>query len=229
MQQPKAPETTLLRARGREKTPELPRATIIPTRRCIATGETHDVTKLLRFVVGPNDAIVPDVAGKLPGRGIWLTASRGALECAVEKRLFQRAAKRAVSVHSELAALVEELLAGRCLGLLGLTQRAGQLVTGFEKVRAFVDAGKAAVLIAARDGAAGGRAKLSARARALPVVALFDVAELSLALGRQNVVHAALGPGGLARRFLVEADRVAGFRGGDVNWNEPKAAGDETK
>lgn len=195
-------------------------------RRCIATGEVRDAGELIRFVVGPGDAVVPDVAGKLPGRGIWVTAAAEPLGRAVDKRLFQRAARRQVTVDADLPVTVERLLAQRCLDLLGLARRAGQLVAGFEKVRAFVIAGKAAALVTARDGAPGGRTKLKALAGALPTVALFDVSELSLALGRQNVVHAALAPGGLAERFLAETMRLGGFRADSGVADAPKAVGD---
>lgn len=188
------------------------RASATPERRCIATGEVRGPGELIRFVVGPDDRVVPDLAGKLPGRGIWVTARADLLARAVAKRLFERAAKRPVAVDPALPALVERLLAERCLGLLGLARRAGELVTGFEQVRAFVAAGRAAVLIGARDAAPGGRDKLKGLAGGLPTVALLGVEEMSLALGRQNVVHAALGPGGLAERFLAETARLAGFR-----------------
>lgn len=202
------------------------RQTAKPERRCIATGEVRDPATLIRFVVGPDAAVIPDLTGKLPGRGIWVTAAAAPLRRAVDKRLFQRAAKRQVTVDPDLTATVERLLAAQCLGLLGLARRAGQLVTGFEQVRAVVVAGKAAVLVSARDAAPGGRAKLRAISGGLPTVALFDVSELSLALGRQNVVHAALTPGGLAERFLAEAARLAGFRGDSGVADASKAAGD---
>jgi len=197
-----------------------------PERRCIVSGESGDRTALIRFVVGPDDDIVPDIAGKLPGRGIWVGASATLLSRAVEKRLFQRAARRPVKAGPELVGLVEELLVRQCQGLLGLARRAGELVCGYEKVRAFAVAGKAVLLVTARDGAPGGGAKLARAAAGVPVVALLDVAELSLALGRENVVHAALGPGGLADRFGAEARRLAGFRATEGPMQPPLAAGD---
>jgi len=204
----------------------LARGTATPARRCIVTGEVRDPATLIRFVIGPDGAVVPDIAGKLPGRGIWVTAAAAPLHRAVEKRLFARAAKRQVTIDPGLPATVERLLVGHCLGLLGLARRAGQLVTGFEQVRAFVAAGKAAVLLTARDGAPGGRAKLRGLAGALPTVGLFDVSELSLALGRQNVVNAALGPGGLTSRFCSETVRLAGFRDDSGVADASKAVGD---
>ena len=182
-------------------------------RRCIATGEVRQIADLVRFVVGPDGAIVPDVAGDLPGRGLWLSASRDVVGRARTKGLFSRAARTCVTVPPNLADLTEALLIRRCLDTLGLSLRAGRAALGFEMVRAVLRAGKAAVLIAARDGSADGRAKLGKLAGGLPVVELFTGAELSLALGRENVVHAALAPGKMAERFLVEVARLARFRG----------------
>ncbi len=188
------------------------RRTTRPERRCIATGAVRETSELVRFVIGPEARVVPDIGGKLPGRGIWVTASKTALEGAIARKLFQRAARRQVLVEAKLANRVERLLAARCLELLGLARRAGELVVGYEKVVALAETEKAALLLAAFDGAPGGRAKVRARAREVPVVDLFDSGELSLALGRQNVVHAALCRGGLAERFRTEAMRLAGFR-----------------
>lgn len=181
-------------------------------RRCLVTGQSRPVTDLVRFVVGPDGAVVPDVAEALPGRGMWLSASREAVDRARARDLFAKAARRRVGVAEELADTTEKVLTRRCLDLLGLARRAGQAVVGFEQVRAALRAGKVAVLIGAGDGAAAGRAKLRPLARGVPLVETFTVAELSLALGRENVVHAALAPGRLTERFVAEAARCAGFR-----------------
>lgn len=184
-----------------------------PVRRCLATGEVADKSELVRFVVGPDAAVAPDVDGKLPGRGMWVSASREAVERAVAKRLFSRAAKRAMAAPADLADTVEALLARRCLSYLGLAVRAGEAVAGFEKVREELRKRQAVVLLAASDAAHDGRDKLARLAHGVPVVGLFTRAELSLAIGRENVVHAALRRGGLADRFVVEAARLSGFRG----------------
>jgi hypothetical protein len=181
-------------------------------RRCILTGEVKDPSLMVRFVVAPDGRLLPDLGGELPGRGLWLTASRAALEKAIRKGAFARAARAPVAIADGLADQIERLLERRCLDLLGLARRAGQVAVGFEKVKALIEAGKARVLIAARDGAADGRAKLARLAGPLPVVALFGAAELGLALGRENVVHAALGSGRLGERFLAETTRLSGFR-----------------
>lgn len=181
-------------------------------RRCIVSGEVTATSSLVRFVVGPDGGIVPDVGAELPGRGIWVASTRAAVDQAARKRLFAKAAKRAVSVPENLSDRVEALLARRCLDLLGLARRAGHVVNGFEKAQGALRSGRAAVLLGARDAAVGGRTKLRRMAKEIAVVELFSVTELSLALGQENVVHAALYHGGLADRFLTEAGRLAGFR-----------------
>jgi len=185
-----------------------------PLRRCLVSGVVRPKAALLRCVVDPGGRLVPDVAGKLPGRGLWLTARRDIVTMAVAKRLFARAAKAPVTVEAGLEDRIEAQLAGRCRDLLGLARRAGQGVAGFVKVKAALGAGEVAVLVAAIDGAADGRDKLAGLAPGLPLVACLTGAELGQAFGREHVVHAALKPGRLAETFLMEARRLAGFRAG---------------
>lgn len=184
-----------------------------PRRRCIASGESLPSDQLIRFTVGPDGTLVPDLLAALPGRGLWVRASAALIDRAVVKGLFAKAARRKVTVDGSLSRTVEALLARRCTELLGLARRAGQAVAGFEKVRAEVAAGRAAILVAAADGAATGKDKLRRLSSGVSTVACLTVAELSLAMGRENVVHAALAPGGLAQRFLKEAARLEGLRG----------------
>ncbi|HXZ02050.1 MAG TPA: RNA-binding protein [Stellaceae bacterium] len=183
-----------------------------PERRCLASGAVRAKSELVRFVVAPGGRIVPDVAGKLPGRGLWLTAGRDIVALAVTKRLFARAARQPVIVDDDLAERVEALLAERCRDHIGFARRAGQAVMGFAKVEAALARGKAAVLLAAADGAADGRGKLRALAPELPVVEQLTGAELGVAFGREHVVHAALAPGPIARALMADAARLAGFR-----------------
>jgi len=171
-------------------------------------------TELVRFVVAPDGTVVPDVAGKLPGRGLWLTARRDIVAVAVTRRLFARAARQPVIVVDDLADRVEALLAERCRDRIGFARRAGQAVMGFAKVEAALAQGKAAVLVAAADGAADGRQKLRALAPELPLVEQLSGAELGAAFGREHVVHAALAPGRIARELVADAARLAGFRKG---------------
>ena len=181
-------------------------------RRCIASGESKPREALLRFVVGPNGALVPDLGEALPGRGLWVSAERAALTKACDRGLFARAARRPIAVAPDLIDEVEGQLKARALDLLGLARRAGGLVTGFDQVRRMLAAGRAAVLIEASDGARHGRARLGALARDIPVIAHFDGAALSRSVGRDNVVHAALAPGRLADRFVQESARLGRVR-----------------
>jgi uncharacterized protein len=183
-----------------------------PSRRCFVTGEVRPRAELVRFVVDPAGTIVPDVAARLPGRGLWLTARRDIVATAVAKRLFARAARAQVAADEGLADRVERLLAARCGEVLGLARRAGQAVAGFEKVRALAASGDAAVLVEAADGGADSRGKLVALAPDVPVIDRLTSSELSAALGREHVVHAALLPGRLAASFVDEAARLGGFR-----------------
>lgn len=184
-------------------------------RRCIATGVAKDTSEMIRFAIGPDDKVVPDLARKLPGRGMWLTATRSAVELALKKKRFGYAARRPVHVDADLADQLEALLLRRCVECLGLARRAGAMVAGFEKVRALLADESAGCLITASDASADGRDKLRRLAGAIPYVEILSGAELSLAIGRENVVHAALTRGKLNDRFLSEAGRLAGFRSSD--------------
>ncbi|MFZ3234061.1 MAG: RNA-binding protein [Stellaceae bacterium] len=181
-------------------------------RRCLVTRETHDRSVLIRFVVGPGGELVADLAGRLPGRGLWLTACRDIVEQAVAKRLFARAAKQAVAVPPALADRVEALLVQRCVDAIGLARRAGLAVAGFERVCEALRGGKAAMLLAAVDGAEGGRRKLQGLGRGLPLAGVLTAAEMGAAFGREHVVNASLGSGPLCRRLLLDAEKLAGFR-----------------
>jgi uncharacterized protein len=176
------------------------------------TGNRGDRTLLLRFVVGPGGELVPDIAARLPGRGWWLSPRRDIVEQAVAKRVFTRAAHRFVSVPVGLADHIEGLLAQRCIDAIGLARRAGVAVAGFERVAAVVRGGKAIVLLAAVDGAQGGRRKLGGLDRDLPLVCVLTAAEIGGAFGREHVVNASLGAGALSRRMVIDAIKLAGFR-----------------
>ena len=186
-------------------------------RRDIVSGTIMPDSRLIRFVASPDGVVVPDVAAKLPGRGLWVEASRDAVNKAVEKKLFARAAKAAVTADADLAARAEKALVTRMLGDLGIARRSGQLVLGFDNVlRALEGPKPPKVLIEAFDGAADGKRKLYAAAHRLElncaVIESLTSAELGLALGRENVIHAAVQPGGLAERLTFDAERLKGFR-----------------
>lgn len=186
-------------------------------RRCVVSGEVLPDAQLMRFAADPDGNVVPDVAATLPGRGMWVRAERGAIQTAVAKNLFSKSAKAALKADADLAARVERLLVQRMLSDLGLARRAGQAVFGFDNVlRALDEKVPPALLVEASDGAADGRRKLagSAYARGLKIhtIEALTSTELSLALGRENVIHAALKPGRLAERLIFDAGRLRGFR-----------------
>ena len=183
-----------------------------PQRRCLVTGDSRNREALLRFVIGPEGEVVPDVAARLPGRGWWLSPRRDIVEEAIRKRVFARASRRTVRVPDGLADLIEALLARRLVDTLGLARRAGHAVAGFERVAEAVRGGRAAVLVAALDGAEGSLRKLAALGRDLPRVTALTAAEIGAAFGRDHVVNAALGPGPLSRRLVADAMKLAGFR-----------------
>jgi uncharacterized protein len=185
-----------------------------PERRCLVTGSVRPKAELLRFVVDPAGCIVPDLAQRLPGRGLWLTARRDIVAEAVGKRLFARAAKAPVVVEAGIEDRIEALLARHCAELLGLARRAGLVRAGFVKVKAALGKGEVAVLVSAMDGAPDGRAKLGLVPSGTALVVCLSAAELSAALGREHAVHVALKPGRLADGFLAETRRLAGFRVG---------------
>jgi predicted RNA-binding protein YlxR (DUF448 family)/ribosomal protein L30E len=182
-----------------------------PQRRCIATGVSGPVEAMIRFVVGPDDLLVPDIEARLPGRGMWLSARRDVVNSAVKKALFAKAARRKVLVPADLAECIEGMLRRRCLDLIGLARRAGQVVSGYDQVRSALKSGKGALLLSARDGAPDGIDKLRALAPALPVAAMLSAAELGQAFGRDHTVHGLLMPGKLASRLRLEAGRLAGM------------------
>ncbi|MBF9035963.1 RNA-binding protein [Rhodobacterales bacterium HKCCE2091] len=186
-----------------------------PERRCIVTGETGPKPGLIRFVADPEGRIVPDVLERLPGRGIWVSADRGAIETAVKKSLFARGAKAQVSVPEDLADTVEDLLCRRVTDLIALARKAGGAVAGFEKVKDWLSQeGRVKVLLQASDGSARGKSKLWT-----PTGARFfgclTASELGLAFGRQSVIHGALQAGGLATRVVEEAAKLQGLRQAD--------------
>jgi len=183
-------------------------------RRCLVTGAVLPQAQLVRFVVDPAGHVVPDVAHRLPGRGLWLTARGDIVASAVAKRLFARAAKAPVAAEAGLEDRVEALLAQRCIELLGLARRAGTALAGFVRVKAALARGEVADLIAAMDGAEDGCAKLAALAPGLTLASCLSAAECGAAFGREQVVHAALKRGAFADLFIAEARRLAGFRRG---------------
>ena len=190
-------------------------ATASRERRDIVSGEVMDEARLIRFVPGPDGRVAPDIARKLPGRGIWVAADRASVEAAAKKNLFARAAKAKIAAPADLADLVENLLRRRLLAGLGLARKAGDLTSGFEKVSKAISAQQAAWLIEASDGAHDGRRKLLSVARKQPrapgLIGAFSAAELGLALGAENVIHTAFLAGRAADRWAQDVHRLSGF------------------
>jgi hypothetical protein len=201
-----------------------------PERRCIATGESQPKAGLVRFVVGPDGQVVPDILNRLPGRGIYVSADRAAIDKAARKGLFARAAKAAVKVPEGLADLIEAGLARRVVDLVSMARKAGEAVTGYEKVKDWLVKGQAVVLVQASDGSERGKSKLHAPDGEDSFIGCLTAQELGLSFGREHAIHAALAAGGLTRRVVEEAARLAGLRGfAPVSRVGGKAAAEDTK
>lgn len=196
-----------------------------PLRTCVVTRRQLPVEDLIRFVADPSGAIVPDISCRLPGRGVWVSLDRKAVETAVRTRAFNRGLKREVKVPAELPDIVENLLVRRALEALSLANKAGLVSTGFTKIDAGIVGGKVAALLHSADAGDDGVEKLDRRYRAMcrdldrPPQILRDFAndQMSLAIGRANVVHAALTKGGAAQFFLKQAGRLQRYRTGRLD------------
>ncbi|MFM2389777.1 MAG: hypothetical protein RLZZ437_1332 [Pseudomonadota bacterium] len=192
---------------GREK------LTDEPERRCIVTGESQPKAGLVRFVVGPEGQVVPDVLGRLPGRGMYVEAVAASIDKAAKKNLFTRAAKQPVVVPDGLVALIEGQVLRRVTDLLSMARKAGDAVTGYEKVKDMLAKGQARVLIQASDGSERGKTKLRPPEGTGSFIGCLTAGEMGLAFGRERAIHAALAAGGLTSRVVEEAARLAGLRG----------------
>jgi uncharacterized protein len=191
------------------------------TRMCVATRAVQPVSELIRFVVGPDGEVVADVKSKLPGRGIWVTATRDALLEAVKRKAFSRGFKRDVRLPPDLIDRTERLLERAVLDALAMAGKAGLVAAGFGKTESALDHEDVVGLLHAAGAAADGTRKLEAasrrrRSEAPPVVIGFlNSAQLDLALNRPNVVHAALLAGPASETFLARCRRLERFRTGD--------------
>ncbi|MEM8936780.1 MAG: RNA-binding protein [Pseudomonadota bacterium] len=182
-------------------------------RTCIATGQSGAPELMIRFALAPGGIVTPDIAEKLPGRGAWVAASQQALEKAVKKGGFSRGFAQKVETPEGLIAQVEAGLLKAAMNALGLANRAGLVVSGFEKARAALSKGDAAMVLTARDGAHDGAEKIRRLAGATVRCAAFSAQELTQALGRERVVHVVVRQGQATGRFVREARRVEAFRG----------------
>ncbi len=175
-------------------------------RRCIVTRRSGPRAALIRFVVAPDGALVPDLAEKLPGRGIWVSADRQAVEAARTRQAFARSAGRPVNVAPDLAGAVERQLAERCIALIGLARRADQVVVGTAALRAAAEDGTLAVRMRAADIAD------TRPAAATGEFAVLTEAELGAAMGRATARDIAVKRGRLGEALTRELIRLAGFR-----------------
>jgi predicted RNA-binding protein YlxR (DUF448 family)/ribosomal protein L7Ae-like RNA K-turn-binding protein len=193
-----------------------------PLRRCILTRARLPKERMIRFVVGPDRALVPDLAARLPGRGIWLSASGDVIQGERAKgdayrlltRAFARAARGPVQVPPDLPVVLETALIRRIGETLGLARRAGQAIAGFEKAREWVRSGRARMVLQASDGSEAERVRfLSGAAGTVIVADPLPGAALGRVFGRDHVVHVAIAPGRLAETLVMDAARLAGVRG----------------
>ena len=184
-----------------------------PERRCIVSGESGATYDKIRFVLDPDGRLTPDLAERLPGRGVWLSADRAAVEKAVKKRLFSRGFKQPVETPTTLPDELEALVLRRAVDAISICRKAGAALNGFEKVRARLRSGvPVGALLAASDGAADGRGKLVPLAGESRIIAVLTADELGMAFGRDSVVHASLDVGGATDRAVRELDRLDGLR-----------------
>ena len=194
-------------------------------RMCAVSREVCPIDELIRFVVAPSGEVIPDLKRKLPGRGLWLRASRRTVAEAVRRHQFSRGFKRDVRAAATLPADTEALLERSCTEALAMAAKAGQVISGFAKVEGLLEQGRAGALIHASDGAADGIRKLDAIAgqrtgnigesRGLPIVTALTSAQLDLALGRSNVIHAALLAGPASKTFLSRCQTLVRYRAAD--------------
>lgn len=185
-----------------------------PERRCIVTGESGGKAGLVRFVLAPDGTVVPDLAEKLPGRGIWVTAGRAELEKAATRNLFSRAARAQARVPEGLVAQVEAGLAQRVIQSISLARKAGLAICGFEKVKDWLSRGQVKVLLQAVDGSERGKGRLWTPEGSRWFGCL-TAEEMGLAFGRAHAIHSALAPGGLTEKVIRDAGRLSGLRGHD--------------
>jgi predicted RNA-binding protein YlxR (DUF448 family) len=194
---------------------------------CAATGAVTPVDDMIRFVVAPDGTVVPDLKRRLPGRGVWITATRPALRSALARKAFARSFKREVRVTPDLVDSTERLLERAAIDALAMVHKAGRTVTGFAKVEAaLARADRVAALIHASDAAEDGIRKLAASLRQRPdaekiaIITTFATSQLDLAFGRANVVHAVLVAGPESEAFMARLARLERFRTGTLNHTE---------
>ncbi|RDJ26611.1 RNA-binding protein [Bosea caraganae] len=211
-----------------------------PERSCVVTRTVKAPEDLIRFVVGPDEVLTPDLRRKLPGRGVWVSVSAATVQEAIKRKAFERSLKTKVVVPADLVGLIEGLMQRDAVQALAMANKAGLVSTGFAKVEAVIGSGRVAAAIEASDGAEDGKRKIGQalrraaaerseaglKAREIPVVTQFTAADLELALGRAHVIHAALAPGPAAEGFLSRWRRLVRYRTGDAGALGPESPAD---
>ncbi len=200
---------------------EIPEGHDGPLRLCAATRAQRPLDDLIRFVASPDGDIVPDLSRTLPGRGVWVSADAQTLDQAIRTKVFARSLKRHVRVPDDFTAIVAGLLERQVCQSLALANKAGGVISGFQKIDAALEDGTVAALVHGRDAAADGCHRLDRKYLAISlacgvpatVIRELTIEQMSLAIGRPNVVHAALIKGGATEKFLSDAGRLARFRG----------------
>lgn len=187
-----------------------------PERQCSVTRERLPKAAMLRFVLSPDGVVTPDILERLPGRGVWVKAERGAVDLAAKKGAFARGFKSQVTIPEGLSGLIERLLLKRCVDTLSLARKAGQAICGFDQVRDALRGGCPAFLLEAADGAEDGRSKVYFLAKALyrdvKVAGALSAPELGMAFGRDRVIHGLVRRGAIAETWGVAYGRLTGFR-----------------
>lgn len=188
-----------------------------PERRCVVTRTVRPPEALIRFVLAPDGTVTPDFQRRLPGRGAWVSATRGSVAAAAKRGVFARAFKKAARTPEDLADQVEAGLLKRALEALSLANKAGRVVAGFVKVESVLRSGEAISLLHAAGAGADGVRKLEGIARgsgrSVTSLHLFSGEQLDLALGRSHVIHAALKAGDVAKLLIERADALGRYRG----------------
>ena len=198
-----------------------------PVRRCALTRARRPKEELIRFVLGPDGAIVPDLRERLPGRGVWLTASMDCVAEAAKRNAFSSALKTKVSVPPGLAEQVDRRLTETALSALAIANKAGQVVFGFAKIEEAIAKGAVVALLHAKEASEDGCRKLDGKFRAesrdqwVAPSHAFSTDELGLASGRTNVIHAALIQGGAALALLAAASKLERYRKGTSAFARP--------
>ncbi len=199
-----------------------------PVRTCLATRENVPIEAMIRFVAAPDGSVVPDLSRNLPGRGAWVTASREAIGKAIAQKAFTRAFRGKAQADEKLLPLLDQLIERSALDALSLANKAGRIVTGNAKVESAILSGKTLAIFHSNDGSADGKRKLDGLLRRIeaeggtktPTLSLFTGSQMDLALGRPNVVHAALLAGPASGGFLERSLRLKRWRDGEIAFGD---------